>query len=186
MPLRANAAPIYLRPLAESDFNARYVSWFRDPEVTRFIEARNITREDAVDHLRRGEGGRRWRMYAICEMAGGCHVGNVKIGPIDREHGVSDLVTVIGERAVWGRGYARLAIALGIEIAFGEMNVRKLSASIDSRNIGSIKAYTAAGFAIEARLKDHFQAVEGEKIILSDKVYVAYFNPRSADGGVAP
>lgn len=183
---RRTEAPVYLRPLVEGDFGERYVAWFRDPEVTRFLEARSITREDAIDHLRRGEGGRHWRMFAVCEAADGRHIGNVKIGPINRAHGVSDFVTVIGERAVWGRGYARRAIALGIEIAFGEMGIRKLSASIDSRNTGSIKAYTAAGFTVEARLKDHFRCVEGEADVLSDKVYVACFNPRLADRGAAP
>ena len=174
----AKTAPVYLRPLVEADFGERYVAWFRDREVTRFLEARNISREDAIDHLRRGEDGRHWRMFAVCEAADGRHIGNVKVGPINRAHGVSDFVTVIGQRDVWGRGYARLAIALGIDIAFGEMGIRKLSASIDSRNLGSLKAYTAAGFAIEARLKDHFHSLEGGAAVLSDKVYVACFNPR--------
>ena len=52
-------------------------------------------------------------------------------------------------------------------------NIRKLSASIDSRNTGSIKAYTAAGFDIETSLKDQFMHENGP----SDKVYMACFNP---------
>ena len=168
---------VALRPLVEADFTERYLAWFDDAEVTRFLEARNITRADAVEHLRRGGDGKAWRLYAICHPDDRRHIGNLKIGPIDWQHRVSDLVTVIGDRSAWGQGFARAAIAQGIAIAFGELNLRKLSASIDGRNIGSIKAYTAAGFAVEARLPDQFMDRSGGKPALSDKVYVGCFNP---------
>lgn len=167
---------IALRPLEENDFTEDYLAWFRDPEVTRFLEARDISREEAAAHLRAGEGGRRWALYAICLRADGRHIGNLKIGPIDWRHRVSDLVTVIGDRGAWGQGHARAAIGAGIQIAFDELNLRKLSASIDSRNLASIRAYEAAGFTVEATLPDQFMEVSGGGAVLSDKVYVGCFN----------
>jgi RimJ/RimL family protein N-acetyltransferase len=170
-------AAIALRPLTVADFTERYLAWFRDPVVTRFLDARNITRQEAIDHLRQGGDGKQWRLYAICEAVRGRHIGNLKIGPIHWRYMISDLVTVIGERDAWGKGYGRAAIRRGIEIAFGEMNIRKLSASIDSLNFGSIKAYTAAGFHIETALKHQFMDLSQGRPVLSDKVYVACFNP---------
>lgn len=172
-----SAAKVALRPLTEADFTERYLAWFADPVVTRFLEARNITCADAIEHLRQGLDDEAWRLYAICHPDDGRHVGNLKIGPIDWRHRVSDLVTVIGDRTAWGQGLARAAIAQGVAIAFGDLNLRKLSASIDARNIGSIKAYTAAGFAVEARLPDQFMDCSGAEPVLSDKVYVGCFNP---------
>ena len=167
---------VHLRPLTENDFTEHYLSWFRDEEVTKFLVARNLTREDAVKHLRDGKKGRDWYMYAVCEE-GGRHIGNVKIGPIDKRNGVSDLVAVIGERDAWGKGCAREAVALAMHIAFGELGIRKLSASIDSRNLGSIKAYTAAGLVVETSLKEQYKdEATGE---LSDKVFVSCFNPHT-------
>src|SRR5262245_32711730 len=113
LPAPALGDQIVLRPLREADFTERYLSWFRDPDVTRFLDARNITREDAIAHLREGADGRLWRLYAICRAADGLHIGNLKIGPINRRHMVSDLVTVIGERTSWGKGCARAAIRQG-------------------------------------------------------------------------
>jgi RimJ/RimL family protein N-acetyltransferase len=168
---------VYLRPLTEDDFTETYVAWFRDPEVTRFLDARNISRADAIDHLRRGQVDNTWFLYAICLREDARHVGNLKIGPVHRRHLTSDMVTVIGDRSVWGRGCARQALKLGIDIAFKEMNLRKLSASIDSLNTRSIKAYTAAGFRIETALKDQFMDTTSSPPRLSDKVYVACFNP---------
>ncbi len=165
---------VYLRPLVEDDFGDRYLSWFRDREITRFLFARNITREDAVKHLRDGKETENWYMYAICEVAGGRHIGNIKIGPIDKRNQVSDLITIIGERDVWGKGYAREAIRLAMDIAFKQLGIRKLSASIDLHNVGSVKAYIAAGFFVEASLKDQYRdEATGE---LSDKVFVSCFN----------
>lgn len=167
---------VRLRPLTENDFTDRYLAWFRDPDVTRFLDASNITREDAIAHLRQGQAGDKWRLYAICRDDG-LHIGNVKIGPINHRHSLSDLVTVIGARASWGQGCARKAIGLAIDIAFGELKLRKLSASINSDNLGSIKAYTAAGFSIEATLREQFMREEQGRLAYSDKVYVACFNP---------
>ena len=169
---------IYLRPLTEGDFNDSYLAWFRDPHVTRFLDARSISRTDAIDHLQRGRVASAWQLHAICLMADDRHIGNLKIGPVHWGHMISDLVTVIGERDAWGRGYAREAIKLGVDIAFGKLNIRKLSASIDSRNLGSIKAYTAAGFHIETILKDQFMDTSTSPPLLSDKVFVACFNPK--------
>ena len=174
----ARGGQVYLRPLTEDDFTERYVSWFRDPKVTRFLDARSITRQDAIDHLRQGGNGKLWRLYAICEAAGDRHIGNLKIGAIHWRYMISDMVTVIGERDAWRKGHAREAIRLGIDIAFGDLNIRKLSASIDSLNVGSVKAYTAAGFHVETALKDQFMDLSGGEPVLSDKVYVACFNPK--------
>lgn len=168
---------VYLRPFVPDDVTESYLGWFRDPDVTRFLDARNISREDALDHLARGRKNNAWFQYAVCGRQDDRHVGNVKIGPIRWEHRVSDLVTVIGERSVWGLGHAREAIGLAIGIAFQEHGLRKLSASIDSLNTGSIRAYTAAGFEIEASLRDQFMGTEGGRPVLSDKVYVSCFNP---------
>jgi len=174
--------PIYLRPLREEDIDERYLAWFADPYVTRFLEARNLTRQDSVDYLRQGNETRSYFMHAICLSDSDLHVGNLKIGSINRRHLISDMVTVIGDRGAWGKGYAREAIRIGIKVAFDVHKIRKLSASIDSANTGSIKAYTAAGFEIETALKNHF--MHGDD--LTDKVYVACFNPDFQPSGPDP
>jgi ribosomal-protein-alanine N-acetyltransferase len=168
---------VFLRPLQEKDFTETYLSWFRDPVVTRFLDARNISLNDALDHWRRGQQGNAWYMYAICAVEDSRHIGNLKIGPIHMRHMISDMVTVIGDSSAWRQGRAREAIRLGIEIAFNDLNIRKLSASIDSDNKGSIKAYTSAGFHIETTLKDQFMDTAQSPPRFSDKVYVACFNP---------
>ena len=115
---------IFLRPLKEEDINENYLSWFDDEEVTRFLEVRgnSLTREKVIEHLNLGLETKSYYIYAICLNENKEHIGNLKIGPIDERHKVSDLVTVIGDRKYWGQGYGSEAIRLGIELAFEKLN----------------------------------------------------------------
>ena len=61
----------------------------------------------------------------------------------------------IGEKAIWGKGYATEAIALASEYAFNGLNLHKLSAGFYAANIGSIKAFQKNGFIQEGLRKNH-------------------------------
>jgi len=170
----AQGERIYLRELVEDDVTDRYLSWFRDPKVTEFLEARNLTRKDVIDYIRAGKETATYYMFAICLNESGLHVGNLKVGPIDRKHMLSDLVTVIGDKKYWGMGLATEAIKLGIFVAFNYYKIRKLSAGMYSDNMASYNSYIKAGFIEEARLKNHY--VLNRKIM--DRICVSCFNPK--------
>jgi ribosomal-protein-alanine N-acetyltransferase len=164
---------IYLRPLMREDINDNYLAWFRDEEVTSFLEARNITREDAIAHLEAGKINNSYIIYAIVYGETGKHIGNLKLGPIDHKHRVSDLVCVIGDREYWRRGLAEQAIREGNRIAFEEFDLRKLSGGVIEGNIGSLKTYARAGWVEEGRQKGHY-LVEGNP---RDRILISCFNP---------
>lgn len=164
---------VSLRPMQEDDINEEYISWFKDTIVTEYLDSRGITIDDARAYLRNGYETRSYFMYAVIDRESGLHIGNVKLGPISWMHGTSDLVTVIGRREFWGKGLATEAISLGNQIAFEEHGIRKLSGGIADGNIGSVKAYTKAGWVIEARLKGH-HLIDGQA---RDRIVVSCFNP---------
>lgn len=165
---------VYLRELNENDVNKEYLSWFADNQVTEFLSARNLTKQDVVDYMQHGKETQLYFMHAICDVETNKHIGNLKIGPIDREHMTSDLVTLIGDVNFWGKGLATEAIELGNTLAFEKYNIRKLSGGICSDNIGSIKCYTRAGWIIEGTLKEHYVINN----TLLDRVCVSCFNPK--------
>lgn len=165
---------VFLRQLHEDDVNETYLSWFQDASVTEFLDSKRITREDAVSYMRQGRETRAYFMYAVIAKVTGEHIGNVKIGPIQWAHLISDLVTVIGRREYWGKGFATEAIRLGSRVAFDTYGIRKLSGGIADGNIGSIKAYTSAGWIIEGRLAGH-HLIQGEP---RDRIIVSCFNPK--------
>jgi RimJ/RimL family protein N-acetyltransferase len=166
---------IFLRPLVKDDITDNYISWFNDKTVTQFLEVRgeSLTKQTIIDYIENGRKTQLYYMYAICLAENNKHIGNLKIGPIDYKHNISDLITVIGDRKYWGKGLATEAIRQGIKLSFEKYNIRKLCAGIYSENIASIKSYTKAGFLIEAVLKNHF-ILNGK---YQDKVIISYFNP---------
>jgi len=149
------------------------VEWFRDEEFTRFLEARNISVAEAEEHLSEGIRTNRWAMLAITLNETGRHIGNVKLGPILWQHGLSGMPTIIGDRASWGMGLAAEVIQLAGDAAFDRLGLRKLSDGVVEGNDGSIKAYCKAGWEVEGRLKGHV-LLDGEP---RDRILISRFNP---------
>lgn len=174
---------VFLRPMTDADVTDEYLEWFRNDDVTRFlsVDGNTLTRESVIDYVREGAESGSFHMQAVCLVDGGKQIGNLKVGPISRQHKTSDLVCVIWDRSQWGKGLATDAIRLGNHLAHDQYGVRKLTGSIMSGNIGSIKAYTRAGWMIEATLKDQY-IVDGE---LQDEVFVGCFLPVSEDNAAS-
>lgn len=168
---------IYLRKLVGSDVTNGYLLWFADPDVTRFLEAKNLTKKEVIDYINYGKKSGTYYMYAICDKTTNKHIGNLKMGPIVHKFKISDMVVVIGDKNYWGKGIASEAIKIGNKIAFELYDIRKLSGAIYSSNMGSIKCYIKGGWIIEGILKGHL--ICENKIV--DKVCVSCFNPKYFD-----
>lgn len=165
---------VYLRKLTPEDVTDRYLSWFRDPIVTEYLDARNLSRDDVVSYMVDGHASGLHIMYGIFDCETRTHIGNVKIGPIVWRHETGGVVTFIGERTYWGKGYAREAIKIGTRLAFEQLNLRKLTDGVAEGNTGSVKAYTAAGWVVEAQLKGH-HLIDGDP---RDRIVISCFNPK--------
>ncbi|MGR3434365.1 MAG: GNAT family N-acetyltransferase [Shimia sp.] len=164
---------LVLRPLTAADVTPAYLSWFRDPEVTRHLEARDLTRDDVVPYIENGHASGLHVMFGLFVEGGTRHVGNCKLGPIAPHHGLSGVVTVLGDRAAWGRGLARCAVVAVTAWAFEARGLRKLSDGVTGGNDGSTRAYVAAGWHVEGRLRDQY-LVDGTP---HDRVAIAAFHP---------
>ena len=164
---------LYLRLLTADDVTDEYIGWFKDTDVTQFLDSKDLTKQDVVEYIERGHADRRHFMYGIFDVRTDRHFGNMKIGPIQWSHGVADMVCVIGRKEYWGKGLAKKAIRLGNKIAFNTHDLRKLSGGMATSNIGSFKAYTGAGWVEEGRLRGH-NLIDGEA---QDRILVSCFNP---------
>lgn len=157
------SAPVVLRDLTLEDVSKRYVGWLNDHLVnaaleSRFVEHTSASVRDYVEaHASRGDT----LLLAVTEAGSGLHVGNVKVGPLSPHHGTADLGILIGERAVWGRGYATAAIRSATALGFSRLKARKLTASCYSANVGSATAFRRAGWVDEGERPAQFVAADG-------------------------
>jgi [ribosomal protein S5]-alanine N-acetyltransferase len=165
--------PVFCRPFIESDITDRYLTWFRDPEVTRFIEARNLSRDDVEVFHKCGRGI--WRfMDAICSSETDEHIGNVKID-VNWRHSFGSLSILIGNKAYWGRGCASSAIRQMTEKAFKQLGVRTLTAGAYGVNFASLACFERAGWALDTVQKGHL--LFEDRVV--DQINLCIFNPGS-------
>lgn len=166
---------LYLRPLRAADFDEAFLSWFQDEELMRFYtnSRQQHTRESLWQNISQGATAGTSYTFAIIDKESEACIGTIKVGPINRDHRISDLVVLIGDRRYHGRGLAIEAIRLGNALAFQEFDIRKLFGGMFETNQSSYKAYTRAGWVEEGRLKGHY-LVDGQPV---DRILVACFNP---------
>ena len=153
---RLEGRRLVLRGVVQADVTVRYRDWLNDPEVNRHLETRHEpqTLETIAEYVQSISNAADQRFWAICLKDTGAHIGNIKLGPISSEHRNASVSLFIGEKALWGRGYAADAIGLVCDHAFGALELHKLRAGAYADNAGSIRAFEKCGFRVEGRLRE--------------------------------
>lgn len=166
---------IILRKLKVSDTDEKYLSWINDLEVNRFLESRfekwNI--EKLKNYVKKINENSNYIFSAIILKDKNRHIGNIKIGPVNKHHKFADIGVIIGEKSAWGKGYATEAIQILSDYAFSNLGLHKLTAGCYGNNLGSVKAFIKAGFTMEARLLSHYLC--GEHYV--ERICLGKINP---------
>jgi ribosomal-protein-alanine N-acetyltransferase len=151
---------VLLRGLLPEDITSDYVDWMNDPEVVRFTESRfqQHTADSIGAFVETCNRDPDVLLLGIFDRGSGLHLGNIKLGPVDRHHLVADLGIIIGRKQFWGRGVACESIVLLRDHAFAFEGLHKLTAGCYATNAGSAKAFEKAGFSLEARLPEQYQS----------------------------
>ncbi|MBN1793544.1 MAG: GNAT family N-acetyltransferase [Candidatus Omnitrophica bacterium] len=149
---------IYLREINVSDVNERYLGWMNDSEVTRHLlcDAEKWTLGKLKKYVKKMKKDPNSIFFGIFLNANETHIGNLKIGSIDYRNNFADIGLLIGERTMWGQGYASEAIRLAVDFSFNTLNLHKLTASVLSINIGSVRVFQKCGFSIEGKREKQY------------------------------
>jgi [ribosomal protein S5]-alanine N-acetyltransferase len=164
-----------LKSLGAAHATTRYLSWMHDARVTAYLESRFSPPQSTADlerFIADTNASTHSLLLGIFD-GGDQHVGNIKLGPIDRHHRVGDIGILIGEPSSWGKGYASEAIALMSAHAFSALSLAKLTAGCYDVNEGSTRAFLRAGFVVEGRRRLQWQVGEGRM----DGILLGRVNP---------
>ena len=137
---------IYLRRLCKADINQEYLGWLNDPEVTKYMTTKSSTMEQLNAFYWQMQNSTNNVIFAIIESETGKHIGNIKIGSINWNDRTADIGIMIGEKYCWNKGYGTQAISEATKHACFSLLLTTLFASVADKSIGSIKAFTKAGF----------------------------------------
>lgn len=139
---------IKLKSLNEDDVGHNYLEWMNDPEVTRFLEAREslYTMDDLKSYVIDIKKSKNDFLFGIYEKNKDVHIGNVKIGRINWKQRFGDIGIVIGVKKYWGKGIGTEVVKEATKYAFNELNLKKLIAGVHAINVGSEKIFIKNGY----------------------------------------
>lgn len=150
---------ITLRNLTEKDGTKKYLKWLKDSEINAYLEVRfnpPDTCAELIETITNINRSVNYLLLGIFLEENTEHIGNIKLGPIDFRHQVSEIGFLIGEKNQWGKGFAYEAINLVSDYAFYTLGLAKLTAGCYCKNKGSRRALIKAGFEEEGRLKSQW------------------------------
>ncbi len=156
-PAELRGRRVTLVPLDECHLEALR-RWRSDPEVTRYwITQASPTRKEMSGWFERNRAAG-VLMWVIADEHGR-EIGYIDLFDRDIVNRKAELSLMIGEREVWGRGYAREALCTLLRHAFapaatGGLGLHKVYLSVFAENAAARHAYAACGFREDGILRD--------------------------------
>jgi RimJ/RimL family protein N-acetyltransferase len=147
---------LYLRNLKKEDLTDRYLSWLNNRETVEFMESGRfpVSMAELEKFHTKITESENDVIFAIVDKSTGAHIGNIKIGNINRVHSYADLGILIGEKEFRGKGYGSEAINLVLEYAFNRLNLNKVILGTYADHTSAIKLYEKAGFKKEGTIRN--------------------------------
>ena len=147
-----------LRALIDDDVPSLFAI-FSDAETMRYwshAAMADIAEAEALlrDVRQRGEAGTLFQ-WGIARREDDLVIGTCTLHRIDRQHRRAELGYILS-RDQWGLGLAHEALTALTNHAFGTMNLHRLEADIDPRNLGSIRSVERLGFRLEGKLRERY------------------------------
>jgi len=143
---------LLIEPFAEQNLTERYVSWLNDPQVVQFSDQRFQTHTLASCRAY-WESFRSSPHYfwAIRLHDEGDRMIGTMTAYVDEHHQVADVGILIGEKRVWGRGYASEAWITVCDYLLRHAGLRKVTAGTIEPNKGMIRVMEKAGMVDDGR-----------------------------------
>ena len=157
---------LLIRLVEQCDLDALYVL-HSDVVVTRYIPHMHWTsRADADTWFERALERREKQSAVQCVIvkravddAVETVIGTAMLFNFQADSGLAEIGYLLG-RPHWGAGYAAEAVTAFIYFAFATLNLRRLEALVDARNVASNKLMQRLSFTLEGVLRERWLAVD--------------------------
>jgi [ribosomal protein S5]-alanine N-acetyltransferase len=174
VPFPLTTPRLVLRPFADADIDAAYLSWLADPEVTRFSNQRFRTHsESSARAYLDSFAGTPNHFVALTLRSTDRKIGTMT-AYVSPQHRTADLGLLIGERSAWGQGYGLEAWTALMEALFAHLELRKITAGTLRPNTGMLKIMERSGMHEEA-VRTRQELLAGKE---EDVLYFARFATR--------
>jgi ribosomal-protein-alanine N-acetyltransferase len=157
------APRVVLRWISEDDIDSLF-EIFSNPQVMRYWSTVPLPDREAAVALQReiAEGNLREAMFkwGIALRDSGKVIGTTTLFNLSLDNGRAELGYAMAH-AYWGQGYMNEALKALVSHAFEVMELRRLEADVDPRNVASVRTLERLGFQREGFLRERWH-VNGE------------------------
>lgn len=143
------------------DITPAYLGWLNDPEVVRFSNQRFRRHDSATAQAYLHSFDGTDNLFLAIRMTTDRTMIGTMTAYVDQRHGTADLGLLIGERAVWGRGFGLAAWQLLADALLVCPGMRKITAGTLGCNIGMLRIMQRSGMVPEG-LRRQQEIVDGE------------------------
>lgn len=130
----------------------RYVHWFKDKEVVRYLLLQTgFTLAEERKYIRGVRKQKDHFNYAIITETGK-HIGGsgTSLFPRDKR---AEIGIVIGDKAEWGKGYAAEALCLIADYILRKLKYNRLELKVFMVNKQALRVYKKVGFKLEGVMR---------------------------------
>jgi RimJ/RimL family protein N-acetyltransferase len=139
-----------LYPVQESD-SATVARWLAEDSNLRWLDFGGTAMTPLTIQVMAHKPTHCLRLFSAEDTADS--IGIVALSEIHPSFKTAQLWYVLGDKAYAGRGYASRAVALILQMAFGELRLRSINAWTVETNTPSISVLRANGFRQAGRLR---------------------------------
>lgn len=144
---------VEIRKINKKNISDNYINWLKNNYVIRYTQQsfNKPTQKNLITYLKKINNSKTEFIFGI--FSDNVHIGNIRLGPIIKNHKTAYIGFLIGEKKYWAKGIATIAINKICEIGFKKFKLNKINAACISINIGSQKCLKKNNFKIEGKLK---------------------------------
>lgn len=146
------AASVFLRTDIKWKDGYQLASWMRNQNVTRYLNKKDNISDELTCLMERTPEGmlsyhlNRYGKFYLVDSREGDPIGFIRLTPCSDK--CCEIVYVIGEELLWGRGYGKRALELALAKAFFEMRMETVVARIKKENIRSTRTAARCGMKL--------------------------------------
>ena len=118
-----------------------YVEWMNDQDIIKFLETGGNYTIEELDNFLLEQERKNILFWAIHIKDSKRHIGNIKIDPINYEDKSGEYGIMMGEKASWGKGFAKEASNRVIKYCFEDLKLCSITLGVIEDNINYEKMY---------------------------------------------
>jgi len=146
---------VILRPIRLSDAE-RFVKWFSDPEVNKFMNYRNFTLAFEKQYIKNRLKTKTKNNFHFCiDTKEGIHIGSCGLENISSIHKRATFGIIIGDKKYWNQGLGSEASRIILDYGFRKLKLHRIDLDVYAYNQRAIKVYKRLGFKLEGKKREH-------------------------------